>query len=496
MPKDDAVTAGRGFLLIAAAKLYFILASALIALGLPRFLGPARFGDFKVVNSLISVLNMVLILGTIQTVSKLVSEDRTRALSIRGTALGVQIVLGGGIAVTLAAFAPWICAIAFKDPALAPYLRIGAGITLSYAVYAVFVGILNGQKRFATQAKLDALFSTLKATLIVGLVLAGLGVAGAFIGFLAAAAAIAVVSAAVASRDLPPPGSDTITASQLGTLLAPILGSTLMINLILQLDVLAIKGLISLDTEAASRITGLFGGAKNISLLPYQATFALTFVVFPMLSQATFDGDRERSARYVRQALRFLLLMASLSCVPLIATARPLLEILLGAAYGQSAGALVIMLPTTVLTAVLVLCVTILNASGGERLALLITTMTVALNAVLLTAALQWDLVQFGPVLERIAWATLTAIAAGAAAVLSAVRRRFGPFAPTPTVFRLIAAAGVTLVLARLWPAASLVTLIAKAAACAVVFGACVMMLGEITDDDRSALKRIFGRAT
>ncbi len=484
-------------MLIAGAKAYFIAASALIALGLPRFLGPERFGEFKVVNSFISVLNMVLILGTIQTVSKLVSEDTSRAVSARGQALRLQLGVGGAVSLIVVLAAPWIATTMFKDLSLAPYLRIGAGVTLCYSIYAVYVGVLNGLKRFGAQARLDMLFSTLKVSLIVGLVLTGYGVGGAFAGFLAASVVTVVVAAPVAARHLPPAGEATVSLRRIATLLAPILGSTLMINLILQLDVLAIKGLVGGGTEAASRVAGLFGGAKNISLLPYQATFALTFVVFPMLSQSTFDEDRERSANYVRQAVRFLLLMAGLACVPLITTARPLLEIVLGAAYGASTEALMIMLPTTLLTAALVLSVTILNAAGEERLALVLTTGTVLVNGALLFVALDGA----GPdpadgALTRAAWATAAAVAVGFAVAATAVRRRLGAFAPASTVFRLIVVGGGIVALARLWPVDSLVMLVIKALVTATAFLAGMVLLGELTDDDRSTLKRIIGRAT
>jgi hypothetical protein len=49
-------------------------------LGLPIFFGSAeQFGVFKVVTEAIGLLNMVMITGTLQAVSKLVSEQPDRA---------------------------------------------------------------------------------------------------------------------------------------------------------------------------------------------------------------------------------------------------------------------------------------------------------------------------------------------------------------------------------------------------------------------------------
>ena len=514
MPRgDDAVKAGRGFLLIAGAKAYFIVSSALIALGLPRFLGsPERFGEYKVVNSFISVLNMVLIVGTIQAVAKLVSEDPSRARRVRRVALRTQAMIGGAIALTVIAAAGPLSELLFRDAGLASYLRIGAGVTFLYAIYAVFVGTLNGLERFGHQALLDIVFSTLKVSLIVGLVLLGFGVTGAFVGFVTAAAITVVVAALVAGRDLPAAGPDAVPTRQLLTLLVPILGSTLMINLMLQIDVLGIKGVMhgpiadelrggsgggdiaGAAREATNRLAGLFGGAKNVALLPYQATFALTFIVFPLLSRSTFAEDRERSASYVRQAIRLVLLLASAAAVVLVAVARPLLVILMGPEYAVAAGPLTILLFSTVLMATLALSVTILNAAGRERAALLAATFTVVANASLLFVLLRTAPDNGHSVLIRAALATLGAVTLGTLATTALVWRRFGAFAPIWTVFRLIVVGGAIVGLARLWPVASLGLLFVKAAVVGLAFIGGMLALGELTASDRSALGRIAGR--
>lgn len=490
------MTAGRGFLVIAGSKAWFMLTSAVLALGLPRFFGDAaRFGEFKVVYSLISVLNMVLIIGTIQTVSKLVSEEPTMARGIRRTALRLQLTVGVVVAGTLVLFAEPITARAFRDTSLAPYLRVGAGVTLIYALYGVFVGIMNGLERFTVQAKVDILFSTLKVALIAGLVLTGLGVLGAFSGFVGAAFCVLIVGGIVVQKIAPPDDGRRLAVRRFVRLLAPLLGTTLMLNLMLQLDVMAIKGLVATtSTEETSRLAGLFGGAKNVALLPYQATFALTLVVFPMLSRATFEDDTRRAATYVRQAMRFTLIVAVLACVPLVAVARPLLEIVMGAKYGASTGALVTLLPTTVLISALVLCVTLLNAAGRERTALVITTLTVAVNMGLLWLLLH-DITD-DQALDRAAWATCGSVLVGFLGGAVAVWRRFGAFAPFGTVFRLIGLSGAILVAdAWLVSAASLLGVVAEAVIIGLLLIAGLVLTGELADSDRAALKRILGRA-
>src|SRR6056297_1752674 len=80
MDADAVKTAGRGFLIITAAKVWFLLTSAVIQLGLPIMFGSAEeFGIFKIVTESIGLINMVMITGTLHAVSKMVSEQPGRA---------------------------------------------------------------------------------------------------------------------------------------------------------------------------------------------------------------------------------------------------------------------------------------------------------------------------------------------------------------------------------------------------------------------------------
>ncbi len=70
----DSRLAGRGALFIPLAKLWFIAVSFALNFGLPNLLRSEEVGDYGIVNRLISLINMVFITGTIQTVAKFVSE--------------------------------------------------------------------------------------------------------------------------------------------------------------------------------------------------------------------------------------------------------------------------------------------------------------------------------------------------------------------------------------------------------------------------------------
>ena len=61
--------------------------------------------------------------------------------------------------------------------------------------------------------------------------------------------------------------------------------------------------------EAASRLAGFYRAAQTFAFVPYQLILSVTFVVFPMVSQAVSIGDEEASRRYIRNAMRFSLIV-------------------------------------------------------------------------------------------------------------------------------------------------------------------------------------------
>ncbi|MCC6743930.1 MAG: oligosaccharide flippase family protein, partial [Acidobacteria bacterium] len=138
---DIAAKAGRGTIFITASKLWFMVTGAALMFLLPRLVSVAEVGVYKVVIGLVSVVNAVVVTGTIQTVSKFVSQTPEHAHAIKRKALLLQAMLGGGAAAVFALGAP-LAASSLNDSSLTPYLRLAALITASYTFYAVFVGVL------------------------------------------------------------------------------------------------------------------------------------------------------------------------------------------------------------------------------------------------------------------------------------------------------------------------------------------------------------------
>ena len=65
-----ATSAGRGVILIAFAKLYFMFIGLFVQIRLTALLSRVVFGAYGVINSMVSPVNSVMITGSIQAVSR------------------------------------------------------------------------------------------------------------------------------------------------------------------------------------------------------------------------------------------------------------------------------------------------------------------------------------------------------------------------------------------------------------------------------------------
>jgi len=453
--------AGRGFLFISGAKIWFLVTATFTSLAFPRLFGdPVAFGGFRVVSGLLNVFTMVVITATVQAASKLASEEGADPRSVRRAAFRVQTAVFGPVFLGLLALGGTIAQGFLSDERLALPLRIASIVVLAYTYYAVLVGLVNGATRYGTQAGLDVTFSTLKTILMVALVVATGSAAWAFAGFAAAAIVVLVVAARVGR--LPPAagaGGTPGLERRFLSFLLPLAGYALVLNLLLQADVVAIKaafgGGLGFDgseaADAASFAAGVYGAAKNVALLPYSAVISIAFVVFPMVSRSSSTGDKAAVASAAAGAIRLSALLSAASVAFLGAAPDVLLRLLFGASYGAAGPVLVPLLAAGGLLALMYVGNSVLASAGHPNVSFAGGAAAVAVQLVAL-----WLLLSGQPDQEATwrfaAIATLAASALGAVLALYLLRRVAPMAGWLPSVAGAGASAAIALVGTGLLP--------------------------------------------
>ncbi len=401
---------GRGFLVITAAKVWFLITSAVIQLGLPIFFGSAeQFGVFKIITEAIGLLNMVMITGSLQAVSKLVSEQPQRAAQVVKMAVRLQLMLGVPVAILYALGAPYIAA-SFNDPSLTGLLRLSSLIILFYAFYAIFVGYFNGLKEFVKQASLDITFGTLKTLGILGLVIMGFGVTGAVGGFVLAAGLICVISGVWAFRVM---GKRAKLAVDSGTVvevqsaderraslkrllsyLVLVMLYTFALNGVMRSDLFLLKsiagkmpvefvGMEGVFATISNKFAGFYGAVLNIARIPYQGVIAVTFVIFPLISQSTFSEDLDKTRNYVSETFRYCLLLIGGVAMLLAFNSDSIIAALYSADYGRASVALSILSVSIIFFALFYVATTMIIGAGFPMAAVVIMGASLVLSAVL-----------------------------------------------------------------------------------------------------------------
>lgn len=496
---EASTSAGRGVLYISFAKLYFMAAGYVIYFLLPRLLhSDAAFGDYVLVIGLVSVIDNVIVTGTIQGVSKFTAEDETRAEAVKAAALKVLLLLGGGVAALYALAAPLIARWE-NDPGLTGLFRLSAGIVFCYALYAVFVGSCNGRRMFARQASLDVGFATLRMAFICGFALLGWGVWGAVGGFVAAAGSFLVLAAGWVGL---PRTQERFPPGRFVGYLVQLFLYTAALNLTMRVDLFMLKRYVGAwaagqgladPAKVASAFTGYYGAAQTLAFIPYQAILAVAFVIFPLVSRSTFEQDVEKTRSYVRQTLRLSLVFCAGLGVVFMANPEAVINVPYKAVYRQAGLGLGLLAAGMVCFSMFTIVNTILNGAGKTGAALLSGVVTLVA-----AAAANWALVPRAAsareALALAAGASAGAMALGAVLSAALLYRAFKAGIPWLTFLRVLAATAVGLGVGRLIPEVSKLVTIGECLAVFAAYLATLVLLRELGSEELARVRKILRR--
>jgi len=466
----------KGTFILTGAKIYFVIAAYCIYIGLARIIGPQQFGIYGVVVGLISIFNMALITGTLQAVSRFVSgapEEEQRA--VKREALKIQLVFASSLFIIFNIFASQIASL-LNDSALTGYLRVASIIFLCYAFYAVFIGYLNGTKRFRAQALFDISYSTIKLVLILGLAVLGFQALGALSGFALASFIIVVASFFIVGMQK---SESAFSWKKILNFELTIIGLAFLINLMMNLDLLMLKAL-SPQAEG-NTLAGLYTAALTISRVPYQLLMGINLAIFPLIASLAREGKREDVQSHINQGLRLYLGFLLLAAVGISSSADATMGLIYPASYREGSAALFITSYGYLFFSLWVFIATIFSAIGKPKRALLFGVGTVLVQAGLLA----WLIPTYGLVGASLG----SAIAWGCGALVGAamLSRDFGGVLSFTSLFKLVAAAAICFTISFNWHVEK-INLLGKDVIIALVYGIILILLREIQIKDIKGL--------
>lgn len=493
-----AENAGRGVLYIALAKLYFMIAGYAIYFVLPRLLPTkAAWGDYLLVIGLVSVIDNVIVTGTIQSVSRFTAQGDVSDDAVKKSALLVQLLIGGGIAVAYFLAAPLIAQLE-RDDSLVNLYRLSAGIIFCYSFYAVFVGSLNGLRFFGKQAALDAGFATLRAISILGFAALGYSVMGAIGGFVSAALLILFISSFWVG--FPRKSDDSIPEKTIADYMGRLFLYTLTLNLMIRVDLFLLKRNASLIVDmdnaalaakAGSELAAFYGTAQSLAFIPYQAILAVAFVIFPLVSRSTFEEDIETTRTYIRQTLRLSLVFVSAVASVLIANPSTLITIPYPTDYQLAGPALRILALGMVAFSMFTIINTILNGAGKTMPTILSGAVglgvSFAANSLIVPMASSST-----HALELAAYCSAGAMFIALVLATFLLWKQFKAAFPIMTLFRVLIALIIVVAIGHFTPNMGKLMTMLESIGLFILFMGLLVVFREFNAEDRAKFLRVF----
>jgi len=310
-------------------------ATGVVILLLTRvFLTPSQYGLLFLAMSVLGVALLVSFpfsKSGARFLSQYRETDPSQVPHILSWTFRYNLVGIAGVGVLLLVLAGPIASL-FGEPALEPLLVVGvvyvAAKTLSSYASIAFQGL----NRIRLSAFTSAISNASLLVFVVVFLLAGLGVFGAFLGYVAAPLLSAAVGLAIlyvgwyrrAHRSAP------VEAGLAGRILrysVPLTGTRVAHTLDTRVDIIMVGAFLN----PAS--VGFYTLAKQVVDFVTAPATSIGFTVSPAYGEHVASGDRERAARLFEATLTNALLLYLPASVGIVLVARPAVRYVFGPAY-------------------------------------------------------------------------------------------------------------------------------------------------------------------
>ncbi len=498
---DETSTAGRGAAALAAAKIYFIISGWAIYFVLPRILSADEWGDYLLVIGLTSIVNNVIVGGTLQSVSRFTACNETMAAQVRWAGLKMQTLLGWGSAILFVASGA-VLSFWWEDTGLIPLFALMSLMVVFYSYYSVFVGSANGTRQFVKQAGLDMGYSTLKIFMVLGGAYlfarsAGRGgVAGALGGLVFTALIALTVSVFIVglpSRRKPIQETRPLLNFALALFLF-----TFLLNLLMRVDLILLKrvgiGFAPPGVDGAvfaSELAGRYGTAQVFAFVIMQVLMSVSFVVFPLVSRSTFENDHDTTRRYIKQTMRVVLITAAGLAAVLSSKSADIIGVVYPDSFRIGGTALRFLAWGIAALSVMIIACTIMNGAGKTRYAIIVVLFTLVLSATANYGLLYTARTPVGG-LARAGIATAGSMLIGAVVAGIFVYRLFGALMSPAGGLRILSASALTFAAGYFMGSGSAVRTLVECSGLVLLYLVLLVLTGELGKKDLSEIAKMF----
>jgi O-antigen/teichoic acid export membrane protein len=461
-----------------SGRIVLLVTGFAVSMILARALGPAAFGAYGIIISVLTWVETVQSSGVLGATENLTPQHTHAPHLLEWTAkallMGWSVVLWAVVwygAPTLARLVEiddgaWILRLASLD------------ILLMGWVFALR-GVLTGQRRFGEFSLTLVIPAVTKLACIVGLMAVGLTVELAIVAHvLGTVAVLLYLFVRYRSRPARP-------SLQLATVMVRIGTHVSIGEIATQLLINFGFWLLPVLSPGRDAETGLYVAALHLTRMLTLVPSVLSGVIFVALAWSLSEGDREtrRAAAQhrIQAAMRIAVLILALPTAILLVDARPVLNLLYSGVYGEGAGILRGLTLAFVAFALLDLLFSALMTSGRFAFGAGALAALIPVNLLLSLLLIP----RLGAV--GLALALLLTFAGAATVGIVASIRRFGAIMSPSSLLRCLGASAVVAAAAALFPIDGPVLLV-KLVVLGLLYVLLLAVSGELKTADVTAL--------
>lgn len=306
-----------------------------LTLYLVRALGPDGYGVFAIALAVAGLLALPTDFGISASAGRFIADhrgDRAEVARVVSDALRLKLVLGGTVGAAVFASAGPIASF-YDEPDLTWPLRAIALALFGHSIVLLLGNAFTAQGKVSANFTIDLSGSVVETATSVALVMAGAGVIGAAAGRAAGSLFAAAVAVAVTLRFLGR-GSLSLGGRGAGTTrrIARYAGSLAVVDwawsFFVHLDGLIIGALLT------SEAVGIFRAPLRLLAVLGLPGLALSAGVAPRMALGAREGPNVEA--FIR-AIRYLIVFQAALVAPLLVWAGPIVDVVLGAGYEESA---------------------------------------------------------------------------------------------------------------------------------------------------------------
>ncbi len=367
-----------GTIYLIAAQVSFVLSGYATHIGLGRFLGPADYGIYAVVISLMTMVNLILSTGIPQAVSKYVAHQDGNELHVKKTAQNMKLTFSLVLFLIYYYFADQL-AIMLNDPGLTPYLRLSSLIVPAYALQALYIGYFNGLKEYGKQSLMVILYSVFKVVFILGFAVTSYALYGAITGFIISSVAVfALGFFFVRSTDKKFQSSSNkstlISARTILDFATPIIFYSVATNLIMSFDLFFVKAYLT-DMDV-----GIYSAVSTISKVPFYIIAGIYGALFPAISSMSVHNDRSQMTMHIIRSVKYSMLVLVPSTLFVVIFSKQVLSFLFSEQYSAGSTSLGVLTIGMGFFGLFSLFTTVINGIGQPRVSMFMSLIVLVLD--------------------------------------------------------------------------------------------------------------------